>query len=66
MSKWISVKDRLPSKVDDYLVAFQTKGFGRKTLEVSLVWYYEDGWDLENIFEPIAWQPLPEPPKEEE
>lgn len=62
---WISVKDRLPERADDYLVYFDD-GFITTTSYTA----DENGemdWELwAGSGEPTHWMPLPEPPKERE
>lgn len=61
MSKWISVKDRLP-KIGQRVILFDSNGFGSLSGRLlSAGWYLERELDLSaNI---THWQPLPEPPK---
>lgn len=69
--QWISVKDKLPkSKPDDleYPTVIATYEDG----SVDLACYYEStgewghGEDYDRLCYPIAWMPLPEPPKTDE
>ena len=72
MSEWISVKDRLPDDDSDVLVwfeyfrygeyerLFQRYGIGNCIDETWLI-NGETGWKQLRV---IAWQKLPEPPKE--
>lgn len=69
MSEWISVKDRLPEKSDDYLVYYLKKyecGFETKWINVCSFITSHDGWQTDNTETITHWQPLPEPPKEEQ
>ena len=62
MNKWISVKDELPTENDDYLVYLLN---GHLCIGY---WLAEDFWSkgyYTNRLEVTHWQPLPEPPKEE-
>jgi len=61
--EWISVEDRLPESEGHYLC-----WFGNRSYDVVL-WTpnrknFFNGWDVA-MYEPRAWQPLPEPPKED-
>lgn len=62
---WISVKDRLPERMERYLVVFYPPATCKQVMEVSLC---KDGWYRNRIRiadEYIThWMPLPEPPKE--
>lgn len=64
MSKWISVKDRLPEDTG-YVLAWSPR-----YQEVVIAWYSEeeDFWRTEDDLAPFPshWMPLPEPPKETE
>lgn len=56
--QWVSVKDRLPEREDDYLVYFDD-GF------IAITFYKKNGWELwADGDEPTHWMKLPEPPKE--
>ena len=59
---WISVKDRMPGNNEDVLIYGEWKGAsGTKYRELSL----SDMEDYINQgYTPIAWMPIPEPPKE--
>lgn len=58
MSKWVSVKDRLPDAAFNVLVFDET---GR----VLIAWYFEYQWRGERLYHKIThWMPLPEPPKD--
>ena len=54
--RWIPVSERLPEKNGDYLVTGR-KGAVSKRKYDNGRWY--GGWDV------LAWQPLPEPYREE-
>ena len=60
--EWISVKDMLPTSIEDVLVWDGE--------HISVGWYdtYSKGWTsyLGSIDGATHWMPLPEPPKEEE
>lgn len=60
MSKWISVKDRLPEIKGDYIVTWQWIGnwSGQMYIEVDVCEYRGDRkWDTHR--EVVAWMPLP-------
>ena len=63
MSKWISVKDRLPDENTDCIVYMQSRGS-------VIVCKYFRSWSIvtaPGFNEPLVthWMPLPEPPKAE-
>jgi len=61
--KWISVTERLPDIEDDVLIYCERTGLsGAKYREIWLTDFKEF---LHLGYKPIAWMPLPEPPKEE-
>ena len=67
MSKWISVKDRLPEIKGDYIVTWQWIGSwsGQMYTEVDVCDYRGDRkWDTHRAV--VAWMPLPKPYKEDE
>lgn len=62
--EWVSVKERLPIENDDVLIYGEWTGVsGTKYRQIWLT-------DLEGLlyqgYKPIAWMPLPTPPKEDE
>ena len=59
MNKWISVKDRLPERTGRYLTHSNIEG---QSL-VAILWYEKYGYGFDK--EVTHWQPLPEPPKED-
>lgn len=59
-ARWISVKDRLPEKNDEYIVAVNT---GIQTYSTWDVYHKSHGWLAENQ-RITHWMPFPEPPKE--
>ena len=72
MSKWISVKARLPDDSDELVLVIASGKFRNTTLDESFelaCYYKDDGWvlesypDMENV-RVTHWMPLPEPPKE--
>ena len=62
MSKWISVKDRLPDKRGAYLVSIHTTNHP----DVVLISHFNPNNKRFTLANPeiIAWQKLPEPYKE--
>lgn len=72
MSKWISVKDRLPEDDDLVLVIASGKPHENITLDNAIelaTFSMDEGWILEMLPEwedpkVTYWMPLPEPPKE--
>lgn len=61
--RWIPMTERLPDAIEDVLIYVEWTGVsGAKYREIWLT-------DLESVLyqgdKPIAWMPLPEPPKEE-
>ena len=65
MSEWISVKDRLPDKAGDYLVALPYKWTGGIDWVIDRIYFRgKTTWATAN--KRIShWMPLPEPPKAE-
>jgi hypothetical protein len=62
--KWISVEERLPDKDADVLFYGEWIGVsGTKYREIYLTSIKEF---LYQGYKPIAWMPLPEPPKEDD
>ena len=62
--KWVSVKERLPETIDDYLVYIQKPEL--KVRYRALETFDGDGgWCGQNEFI-THWQPLPDPPNEAE
>lgn len=72
VGKWIPCSEMLPEKNGMYLVTQlmysfdRPKGYGYppEGKEVDYV-EYQDGWRRADFYEVLAWQPLPEPYKEE-
>lgn len=71
-SKWISVKDRLPSLHDDVLMYFKDDdnmavGYLDDVDEDRTMWsaYSDGGYYTDCDYEPTHWMPLPEAPKGE-
>jgi|GEM_PF-2870310 hypothetical protein len=72
MSKWISVKDRLPEKDNEdwYIIVLTRERRGREAKRIVRVgyWdcYHKRFWGFEAGFDYTVthWMPLPEPPKE--
>lgn len=62
-SSWISVKERLPEKDESILLYFAWRGLsGTVYKEIALISLSEA---QRSNYRPIAWMPLPQPPKEE-
>lgn len=63
MSKWISVKDRLPEKELDYLVTDGNDQMVAAFIIKYRIWdfFRNTFWESEEV---THWMPLPEPPKE--
>ena len=63
-SRWIPVQQRLPNENDDVLIYGEWTGAsGTKYREI---WLTDLKGFLHQGYKPIAWMPLPEPPKEED
>lgn len=63
MDEWIPVTERLPDENDDVLIYGEWTGAsGTKYREV---WLTDLKEFLRQGYKPIAWMPLPTPPKEE-
>lgn len=70
---WISVKDRLPEEEKEVLVArFWVDEKNKKTCYVEIAEHIGEDWVSDSDeykicrhYDPYAWMPLPEPPKEE-
>lgn len=61
--KWIPVTERLPEGDDDVIIYGEWTGAsGTKYREI---WLTDLKGFLRQGYKPIAWMPLPEPPKEE-
>lgn len=61
--EWISVKDRLPDKSDNYLVLLR---YGMGNTEIKITTFYADDRKyFDHLLEDIIthWQPLPPAPK---
>ena len=69
---WIPVSERLPEKEDIYQVTIKYKNFAGIHLTVRTAIYENKKWNIHgpqpviSNIKIIAWQPLPEPYKEEE
>jgi len=65
ISKWISTKDRLPEADERMveIVAFIAGAQKSTTLYFLNGEFFDDNNDYYNV---VCWQPLPEPPKQEE
>ena len=77
LTKWISVKDRLPEEGDSYIVAGKMRLQGEPweyftDVAASHGCYIDGFWDTFNDWVEgnethiTHWMPMPEPPKEEE
>lgn len=67
--EWISVKDRLPEKRDNYLTVYRCKHSGG--IFVGTDWFIPDcGYFCKeapwNNSQTLYWMPLPEPPESED
>ena len=63
MGEWISVKDRLPEKIGEYLVVYESC-YVRESSYIRISLFYEGHFNFK--FGTVThWMPLPEPPKEE-
>ena len=60
---WISVKDRMPGNNKDVLIYGEWTGISRTKYRELFLSGMEDF--IYQGYKPIAWMPLPEPPKEE-
>lgn len=61
--RWIPVEERLPEKNDDVLI--YGKRIGRSGTEYRETWLTSISELEYQGYTPIAWMPLPEPPKED-
>lgn len=61
---WISVKDHSPEKGEDVIIYGYYVGPSGTTYPTTLISNIEEFKGYECV--PIAWMPLPEPPKEDE
>lgn len=59
---WVSVKDRMPEKKCECLVAINSVGRVLRALD----FWEGDGWAITCEEEITHWMPLPKPPEEEE
>lgn len=71
--RWIPVSERLPEKAGHYIVFVELKRNGQKiSAWTQVTWFFGDFLlecpeDEERFVAAVThWQPLPEPPKEEE
>ena len=69
MTKWISVKDKLPDNDQTVIVAmysnFKRKVFVSPMLYLQKTWHdISEGQPLDLEYEVTHWQSLPEPPNE--
>ena len=66
ISEWhYPSKGELPDKTDDYLVYLERDGVGNIVIGTYYVGAEEWCYCGDEMLEPVAWMPLPEPPKEE-
>lgn len=65
MSEWISIKDRLPDVIGDYLCYDDGAGIAWAFFNSAKQWAYShlDGDNGYYVFV-THWMPLPEPPKD--
>jgi len=70
MSKWISVKDRLPEIGDDSPLVYPRKYHTTATYnhcgDLNGKWTVDDANGYEYEVDVTHWMPLPEPPTEED
>lgn len=72
VDRWISVKDRLPEPEKDVLIWYRnTWGAGFTSYRFGISRWYSNikrwyGGCLPKDIEVLYWQPLPEPPKEDD
>lgn len=65
-TKWhYPSKGEVPDKTDDYLVYLERDGVGNIIIATYYVGAEEWCFCGDEMLEPVAWMPLPEPPKEE-
>lgn len=64
---WIPVTERLPEYGQKCLVAFKLISHNDFSIQVSYCYVQKEGFwsDCGRNYKAVAWQPLPEPPKEE-
>jgi hypothetical protein len=60
---WISVKDRLPERGENYLVLFRVRGDKHSPAQFEITWF-DNTWDFPSTFEVTHWMPMPKPPEE--
>ena len=69
LPKWIPCSERLPDACGKYLVTMKwNDDSGEEHIVIKATWYgeWDDiGWDLAEIFDVVAWMPLPEPYNEQ-
>ena len=67
MSKWHYTSKELPPNGGDYLIymKYEGKGYIRVAQYFGETGWYIDLGEVYGFWKPIAWMPLPEPPKEE-
>jgi hypothetical protein len=68
MDEWISVKQRLPSDLEDVLICFERGGWFRRRILVGRYFPSKEGGEwtpgLARKFRITHWMPLPKLPKD--
>lgn len=64
---WIAVKDRLPENDTCVLIAVHEYDDPNNKLVVTYAEFFDGQWLMQDghpAYDPVYWQPLPEPPKD--